>query len=406
MAEQPDAVLPPGGRDARRAGRARDDGQRRGLAEAERRSASAALASLGDAPRPSCASGTGAGLVLTGKPFVFAVGADLTEFPGDRRRSSRAAGGEGGHDALRGDPRPARSPRSPRSTAPRSAAGSRSPSTATSARSPARSATSASPRSSSGSSPAGAARSSSPRLVGAERGRRADRREPAQAEPAASTRRGRPSSASSTRSSTTSSSSTTRSSGSCDAIEEGARTRGRDADLVRRGRGLREGAVRASTTPCTASRSAPYRALDLIAGAATWSLEEGYARGGGRARRPPPRPAGAGRRLRLRPRRAADQEAASASPTRSRAGSQRVGVVGAGLMATQLATLFLRRLEVPVVITDVDAGAGRGGGRVRSAPISRSRSSRGPARRGQGALPRLDRQRVHRTPRASPAATS
>ena len=34
---------------------------------------------------------------------------------------------------------------------------------------------------------------------------------------------------------------------------------------------------------------------------------------------------------------------------------ERVGVVGAGLMATQLATLFLRRLEVPLVITDVDA---------------------------------------------------
>ena len=33
---------------------------------------------------------------------------------------------------------------------------------------------------------------------------------------------------------------------------------------------------------------------------------------------------------------------------------QRVGIVGAGLMATQLATLFLRRLEVPVVISDVD----------------------------------------------------
>jgi 3-hydroxyacyl-CoA dehydrogenase/enoyl-CoA hydratase/carnithine racemase len=32
----------------------------------------------------------------------------------------------------------------------------------------------------------------------------------------------------------------------------------------------------------------------------------------------------------------------------------KVGVVGAGLMASQLATLFLRRLEVPVVITDLD----------------------------------------------------
>ena len=32
----------------------------------------------------------------------------------------------------------------------------------------------------------------------------------------------------------------------------------------------------------------------------------------------------------------------------------KVGVVGAGLMASQLATLFLRRLKVPVVITDLD----------------------------------------------------
>ena len=32
----------------------------------------------------------------------------------------------------------------------------------------------------------------------------------------------------------------------------------------------------------------------------------------------------------------------------------KVGIVGAGLMATQLAVLFLRRLQVPVVITDVD----------------------------------------------------
>src|SRR5688572_32139965 len=32
---------------------------------------------------------------------------------------------------------------------------------------------------------------------------------------------------------------------------------------------------------------------------------------------------------------------------------QRVGVVGAGLMARQLALLFLRRLEVPVVLRDL-----------------------------------------------------
>src|SRR5699024_2716410 len=34
----------------------------------------------------------------------------------------------------------------------------------------------------------------------------------------------------------------------------------------------------------------------------------------------------------------------------------KVGVVGAGLMAGQLALLFARRLEVPVVMTDLDQG--------------------------------------------------
>jgi 3-hydroxyacyl-CoA dehydrogenase len=33
---------------------------------------------------------------------------------------------------------------------------------------------------------------------------------------------------------------------------------------------------------------------------------------------------------------------------------QKVGIVGAGLMATQLGTLFLRRLEVPVVLRDIE----------------------------------------------------
>src|SRR5256885_11438559 len=32
---------------------------------------------------------------------------------------------------------------------------------------------------------------------------------------------------------------------------------------------------------------------------------------------------------------------------------EKVGVVGAGLMARQIATLFLRRLEVPIVLRDV-----------------------------------------------------
>lgn len=99
---------------------------------------------------------------------------------------------------------------------------------------------------------------------------------------------------------------------------------------------------------------APYRALDLIAAARTTDRDAGFAaedqvladllmspelRSGLYAfdlvRKRVRRPVGA--------------------PDPSLARSVRkVGVVGAGLMATQLALLFLRRLEVPVVITDVD----------------------------------------------------
>jgi 3-hydroxyacyl-CoA dehydrogenase/enoyl-CoA hydratase/carnithine racemase len=97
---------------------------------------------------------------------------------------------------------------------------------------------------------------------------------------------------------------------------------------------------------------APYRALDLIEGAASgWTLEEGcraeeeavaellpsrqaqaslYAFDlvERRAKRPPPFAAGA-RKV------------------------EKVGIAGAGLMARQIATLILRRLEVPVVLRDV-----------------------------------------------------
>ncbi len=98
---------------------------------------------------------------------------------------------------------------------------------------------------------------------------------------------------------------------------------------------------------------APYRALDLIELAATASLEDG---------------------LRAEEEALADlllSEQAQASlyafdlierrvkrgvgiPEAKPRAIRRMGVVGAGLMATQLATLFLRRLEVPVAITDVD----------------------------------------------------
>jgi 3-hydroxyacyl-CoA dehydrogenase/enoyl-CoA hydratase/carnithine racemase len=102
-----------------------------------------------------------------------------------------------------------------------------------------------------------------------------------------------------------------------------------------------------------AAAPAPYAALDLIDGASRWSLEEGY---------------------RNEEKYLADllfTRQAQASlyafdlvERRARRGAGRppveprevtkIGVVGAGLMASQLATLFLRRLGVPVVLRDLD----------------------------------------------------
>ncbi len=101
---------------------------------------------------------------------------------------------------------------------------------------------------------------------------------------------------------------------------------------------------------------APYAALDLIEGAREWSIEEGYRREEEaigeilpspqaqasiyafhvveqRAKRHPNRPAAEPRRV------------------------EKVGIVGAGLMASQLAALCLRRLEVPIVLRDVNPAA-------------------------------------------------
>ena len=101
---------------------------------------------------------------------------------------------------------------------------------------------------------------------------------------------------------------------------------------------------------------APYAAVDLIEGAREWSVEEGYRREEEaigeilpspqaqasiyafhvveqRAKRHPNRPAAEPRRV------------------------EKVGIVGAGLMASQLAALCLRRLEVPIVLRDVNPDA-------------------------------------------------
>jgi 3-hydroxyacyl-CoA dehydrogenase/enoyl-CoA hydratase/carnithine racemase len=121
-------------------------------------------------------------------------------------------------------------------------------------------------------------------------------------------------------------------------------------EVLRKARGRLDGQVHGAAP-------APYKALDLIEGALTgWSLEEGYAAEeeavgellpgaqaqaslyafdlvDRRAKRPPGKPEAEPRPIR------------------------KVGLVGAGLMAAQLAALFLRRLEVPVAMRDVSEDA-------------------------------------------------
>jgi 3-hydroxyacyl-CoA dehydrogenase/enoyl-CoA hydratase/carnithine racemase len=136
-----------------------------------------------------------------------------------------------------------------------------------------------------------------------------------------------------------------------DKIEEGPGKRRPTADLsdvaevCRKARARLDGQVHGATP-------APYRALDLIEGAATWSLEEGYrAEEDALAELLPGHEAQASvyafDLVERRAKRAVGMP--DAEPRRV----EKVGVVGAGLMARQLALLFLRRLEVPVVLRDI-----------------------------------------------------
>ena len=134
-------------------------------------------------------------------------------------------------------------------------------------------------------------------------------------------------------------------------IEEGAGKRRPAADLsdtaevVRKARSRLDGQVHGAAP-------APYRALDLIEGAATWTLEEGY-----RAEEdalaellPGPQAQASLYAFDLVERRA---KRGVGIPEVEPRRVQKVGIVGAGLMARQLALLALRRLEVPVVLSDL-----------------------------------------------------
>ena len=120
------------------------------------------------------------------------------------------------------------------------------------------------------------------------------------------------------------------------------------------GRRRSPAAGRSPTQRLHGAAPAPYRALELIALARTATVDDGFAaedealadlvmseelRAGLYAfdlvQRRAKRPAGAPDKSLARP-------------------VTKVGVVGAGLMASQLALLFARRLEVPVVLTDLD----------------------------------------------------
>jgi 3-hydroxyacyl-CoA dehydrogenase/enoyl-CoA hydratase/carnithine racemase len=97
---------------------------------------------------------------------------------------------------------------------------------------------------------------------------------------------------------------------------------------------------------------APYVAVDLIEGAQHWSIEEGYAHEEEAIGELLPGPQAqasiyAFSLVEQRAKKHPAQPIAAPFPV------DKVGIVGAGLMARQIALLFLRRLEVPIVIRDV-----------------------------------------------------
>jgi 3-hydroxyacyl-CoA dehydrogenase/enoyl-CoA hydratase/carnithine racemase len=106
-----------------------------------------------------------------------------------------------------------------------------------------------------------------------------------------------------------------------------------------------------------AAAPAPYHALELIEGACSgWSLEEGYrAEEDAVGRLLPGREAQASLyAFDLVERRAKNPPG---KPTAEPRPIRKVGIVGAGLMAAQIAALVLRRLEVPIAMRDLSEEA-------------------------------------------------
>ncbi|HWH54817.1 MAG TPA: 3-hydroxyacyl-CoA dehydrogenase NAD-binding domain-containing protein [Gaiellaceae bacterium] len=141
-----------------------------------------------------------------------------------------------------------------------------------------------------------------------------------------------------------------RSAESASGAENGVRPQDRaPADIIRKARAQLDDSIHGAAP-------APYRALELIEGAASgWSLDDGYrAEEDAVAELLPGRQAQASLyAFDLVERRAKKAPELGAEPR----ALKKVGIVGAGLMATQLATLFLRRLELPLVLRDIDEQA-------------------------------------------------
>jgi 3-hydroxyacyl-CoA dehydrogenase/enoyl-CoA hydratase/carnithine racemase len=123
-----------------------------------------------------------------------------------------------------------------------------------------------------------------------------------------------------------------------------------EKDVFRKARARLDGQVHGAAP-------APYRALELIEGACSgWSLEEGY-----RAEEEAVGELLPGRQAQaslyafdLVERRA---KSAPGRPDAEPLPIRKLGIVGAGLMAAQIAALALQRLEVPIAIRDVSADA-------------------------------------------------